>query len=561
MASHAVGQRVDSLPPDKLQGLPARIKPVAVARNLAQAIEIGFVESNGHSLTAQSISIVKSKTSAVRVKWIAKGQPVPTAVFQVAGSSFDLAASDWRHPKSLMASGSLVSSNGRGRPVVTAIPMFEIGITEFGVIRTYCDLSAPLTRIARVKPPNPIQQFLDAFAQDKQAYIRVIGVDHEGNATTLPSNVLKLTLLEKLPQIKSTPAATIGQLNYAHAVQTRADFARHMVAVKDVPLIGWKQGQKVYISDSSSSSFIDECVDAVSDTFSSVASMVDTVSATYASLKAGVLKVAVAALNTLQPGLGDVLATPMAIALDYALVSCGIPPSLPNFDRLIDQGADYLIEQAATSAMENVPAGKEITYEVAKTAAKATVDEARRAAKAAADSAGDGTLRFDPDYMYRPARLTIELRNGGSQVSRSGFLEMTNPDGYFQATKIEIPRLQPGQKLKVPVFLVPSLDPDRWMKEPVPFPPSPTAFGFGVGNAAYWGSSQGKPTKQQTQEAWDKFLEALVKQEQMRASWQTIYEQGKTNNGSPIEVEFVLTQFSSWGKVDGTSKLKVMMAS
>jgi hypothetical protein len=44
-----------------------------------------------------------------------------------------------------------------------------------------------------------------------------------------------------------------------------------------------------------------------------------------------------------------------AAAVDIGLASMGIPPSIPNFDQLMDQGMDYAVELAAQEVLENSP--------------------------------------------------------------------------------------------------------------------------------------------------------------------------------------------------------------
>jgi len=45
-----------------------------------------------------------------------------------------------------------------------------------------------------------------------------------------------------------------------------------------------------------------------------------------------------------------------AVGVDIALTSMGIPPTIPNFDKLMDEGLDYAVELAAQEALKEVPA-------------------------------------------------------------------------------------------------------------------------------------------------------------------------------------------------------------
>ena len=45
-----------------------------------------------------------------------------------------------------------------------------------------------------------------------------------------------------------------------------------------------------------------------------------------------------------------------SVGVDLALASMGIPPTIPNFDKLMDEGLDYAVELAAQEALKEIPA-------------------------------------------------------------------------------------------------------------------------------------------------------------------------------------------------------------
>ena len=211
-----------------------------------------------------------------------------------------------------------------------------------------------------------------------------------------------------------------------------------------------------------------------SDLISFVAKVVNWVSKAYADLKAGVINIVVSALP-------DVLQGPMRMALtavvDYGLVAIGIPPTLPNFDDLANMGVDYLAATAMEAA--GVPAGSLMEYGVNELADELE-DSLTACAKSGAPNPMDWDfIKLDPDYLYRPAYLMLELYNPydfptpegllhfraetDMDLSKNGFdpqvtrLYGAYGTGHLSLYKpvfgFKIPALDPGQHLTVPVFL------------------------------------------------------------------------------------------------------------
>jgi len=225
-------------------------------------------------------------------------------------------------------------------------------------------------------------------------------------------------------------------------------------------------------------SWWEEAWDAVSGFFGDLtefaASIVNWVSNAYADLKAGVINIAVSALPSSWQG---PLRTALTAMVDYGLASVGIPPTLPNFDELANMGTDYL----ATVAMETAGVPPELLseYGVDELAEKIGTSLTDSAKSASPNPMGWNFIKLDPDYLYRPAYIMLELENPYNFATPAGSLSfrsemfmdqsqtgMGSYGSYIYAkygTKwlyafkpvygMKIPPLEPGQTMTVPLIL------------------------------------------------------------------------------------------------------------
>ena len=171
-------------------------------------------------------------------------------------------------------------------------------------------------------------------------------------------------------------------------------------------------------------SWWEEAWDAISDFFGSIADfaakLVNWVSNAYADLKSGIINIAVSALPDSWQG---PMRTALTALADYGLASIGIPPTLPNFDDLANMGTDYL----ATVAMEQagIPADSIITYGAEELSGKIGEALTSSAKPASPNPMNWDFVKLDPDYLYRPAYLTIELYNPYDEPTPAGKLSFT----------------------------------------------------------------------------------------------------------------------------------------
>lgn len=137
-------------------------------------------------------------------------------------------------------------------------------------------------------------------------------------------------------------------------------------------------------------------------------------------------------------------------ALDAALLAAGIPPSLPNLDQLMDEGADYLAMTAVQQA--GLPVGDEMARDALKKGIRAAADEAARQARKAASTEGKACKWRDV-----PSRLTITLRNDDVADLVDVTLSAGTILDLYPGVGETIPLLKRGESMAIPLVIYPSL--------------------------------------------------------------------------------------------------------
>lgn len=175
---------------------------------------------------------------------------------------------------------------------------------------------------------------------------------------------------------------------------------------------------------------------------------VDWASETYAEIKSFVVDGVVTLLPFVPPEVAS-------FALDVALASAGIPPSLPNLDQLMSQGADYLANQMVDELAAQVPAGhalaelgkEELRRQLKDEARTALLENARKARAALEDQAGP----YCQTRIY-PPHLKITVRNNGDRPYRDvRFQVIPSTDLLRPGMGFTIDEIAPGETLMVPV--------------------------------------------------------------------------------------------------------------
>jgi hypothetical protein len=134
----------------------------------------------------------------------------------------------------------------------------------------------------------------------------------------------------------------------------------------------------------------------------------------------------------------------VSTGVDIALAAEGIPPTMPNFDELMNDGIDYI---AATVATETG-----VPDEVARAALNQMYDSLQNIPNPN-DNYG---IQPDPDFQYQSARLEIELTNNDpDNPTLPGSFTISDADGLFrtQQPDIPFPAVPPGKTIRFPLVL------------------------------------------------------------------------------------------------------------
>ncbi len=107
---------------------------------------------------------------------------------------------------------------------------------------------------------------------------------------------------------------------------------------------------------------------------------------------------------------------------NYGLMWLGIPPTLPNFNQLAEMSMDYYVQVVLTET--GIPQN-EWTEELVEDLTMEMGEQIDKAANYADKNPIDAPfLKLDPDFMYRPAYVDLELRNSTSKPTVPGMIEM-----------------------------------------------------------------------------------------------------------------------------------------
>ncbi len=185
-------------------------------------------------------------------------------------------------------------------------------------------------------------------------------------------------------------------------------------------------------------SWWEKIIEGFKDLFELIASLVNNIADAYNGTK----QVLIASICANDPA----CQTLVSAGVDIGLAALGVPPTLPNFDKLMDEGADYM---AATLAEESGIPGSEI-------ALKAGMHEMASSMKNVPSSHDAYGLQPDPEFQYRPARLSIELRNNDPvNTTPPGSFRFEDDWGLFRTMQPDtpFPSMAPGEVLTFPLIL------------------------------------------------------------------------------------------------------------
>lgn len=184
------------------------------------------------------------------------------------------------------------------------------------------------------------------------------------------------------------------------------------------------------------------------------------VATAYADAKSFVVDTVVSAIAVIPPGI-EIPNAWVATALDGALMAAGVPPNIPNLDKLMTDGADFLAQQM----VDQIPVPPEVTKLAGDTGipvdqaiedfknkvkekAKGAILDGAKKAKASAEGQG-GSCRGLREYEY----IKVAVRNTGPAIQRDVQVEVQDSVGAFKGLSFTVPQLAPGEEIVVPRYL------------------------------------------------------------------------------------------------------------
>jgi hypothetical protein len=140
--------------------------------------------------------------------------------------------------------------------------------------------------------------------------------------------------------------------------------------------------------------------------------------------------------------------------INAGMAALGVPPTIPNFDELMDKGIDYL---ATSLAEETGVPGSDL-------AAKAALTEMAEEMKHKPNPKDSKGIQLNTRYQYKPATLMIELKNSDpNNRTAPGSFRIKDTWGLFRTAEPDVPypALDPKPGGNTVVFPV-VLKEDQW---------------------------------------------------------------------------------------------------
>ena len=197
------------------------------------------------------------------------------------------------------------------------------------------------------------------------------------------------------------------------------------------------------------SSFFDDLVsgfsDAVTGFIDAVAQAVNTIAALYEAIKGIAVDLVAYALDGIV-GCPAWCHSLVQMAAEYALVAMGLPPTLPNFDQLVDKGINYLAEEIA--AQTGVPS------DVYLAAVDIATDMVEREKATRGGSSGSFSWVVE-DTGFRPSTLILDVSRGSALGTPTRGLYVTG-SGAWLPVSANLYTPAPGEPaIRMPLVLSP----------------------------------------------------------------------------------------------------------
>lgn len=210
---------------------------------------------------------------------------------------------------------------------------------------------------------------------------------------------------------------------------------------------------------------LNNIIQSIKDFVEAVIKIVDFASNFYNGLKAGLTNLIAEGLSSIGIPCEATCKSVISSGLSIGQAALGIPPSIPNFDQLMDEGVDYLAKEAASqvSSATGLPLDEAAEYAV-----KASLKKTIKEVKEANTENKKNSLLFiipDPDFQYKPGQFKIVLKNTGNDIG-GGYLKVTftenssliktdlkNGRNFYSPIVINVPPLKKNETLTIPIIL------------------------------------------------------------------------------------------------------------
>jgi len=296
-----------------------------------------------------------------------------TATWQVATLS-PPGGSDWRRLPGEVAEGPVSTL-----PAGPGTARFSIDFSRFApapppdapAASAGPVAAAPAVAAAGVSPQRPRRFSLPAATRRADVgatalqgrfrrtyYVRVVALDAAGRLLGQPSSPVRVVYGTAAPPSVSiggaapaSPTARKASLRiraYSPVRLASLDAHKHWIVTADVPGPGhtvlYRKGQKLYWDPDAprDRDVVEQVIGAFESLVDFFVSAVNWVAHAYQDIKA--------ALVSIVPGCDGTCREILSAGLDLALASMGIPPSLPDFDQLVDLSKGYVAEYLAAEA-------------------------------------------------------------------------------------------------------------------------------------------------------------------------------------------------------------------
>jgi hypothetical protein len=178
--------------------------------------------------------------------------------------------------------------------------------------------------------------------------------------------------------------------------------------------------------------------------------------------------------NFVDCGQGSICRSALETGLEIGLATMGVPPSLPNFDELVDQGVEYLAAQVA--AQTGIPS---VLTDYAAQEAKDFVQDVVKNMKANYDIKGLPNW-LAPDIRFESAYLVMELYGRGKTLPFDSTPSLIRNNGpIYAGVLVGLPRNLPKKNVEPPLLFPMVLPPNTYGLPPAP-PTTVTTFAGSV---------------------------------------------------------------------------------